>query len=95
MTGSSLAPIVIPIVVACTLAVWLGLVFHADARPGWQAHRAALDGSTGDIGLVTGPTGPTESQDGMTAAQGGPATADHGPDETVRPAQAPPPRRAA
>lgn len=92
MTGSSLAPIVIPIVVACTLAVWLGLVFHADARPGWKAHRAALDGSAGDMRLVTGPD---ESKDGMTAAQGGPATADHGPDETVRPAQAPPPRRAA
>jgi hypothetical protein len=40
MTGSSLAPIVIPIVVTIALAVWLVMVFYAAARPGWKAHSA-------------------------------------------------------
>jgi hypothetical protein len=40
MTGSSLAPIVVPIVVTIALAVWLAIVFYAAARPEWKAHSA-------------------------------------------------------
>jgi hypothetical protein len=36
MTGSNLAAIVIPIVVMCSLAVWIALVFHADSHPRWR-----------------------------------------------------------
>jgi hypothetical protein len=41
MTGSSLVPIVVPIVAFCALAVWFGLVFYADAHPGWKSHQVA------------------------------------------------------
>jgi hypothetical protein len=41
MTGSSLVPIVTPIVALITLAFWLGLIYWADAHPGWKASRAA------------------------------------------------------
>jgi len=33
MTGSSLAPVVIPIVAVVVLAVWLTMVYWADAHP--------------------------------------------------------------
>lgn len=35
MTGSSLAPIIIPIVVSGSLAAWLIMVFHAANHPEW------------------------------------------------------------
>jgi hypothetical protein len=41
MTGSSLAPIIIPIVAMIALAGWLAMVYYAEAHPGWKAHRAA------------------------------------------------------
>ncbi len=41
MTGSFLVPIVVPIVAVVVLAVWISLVFWADAHPGWKAHGAA------------------------------------------------------
>jgi hypothetical protein len=36
MTGSSLAPIVIPIVVAISLATWIFMVYYADSHPYWR-----------------------------------------------------------
>lgn len=36
MTGSSLAPIVIPIVVAISLAAWIFMVYYADSHPYWR-----------------------------------------------------------
>ena len=33
MTGSSLAPVVIPIVVVILLAMWLFMVYYADSHP--------------------------------------------------------------
>lgn len=51
MTGSSLAPIVIPIVVMISLAVWLIMVFHAEAHPGHgRAHHDA-----GQRAIASGP----------------------------------------
>lgn len=41
MTGSGLAPIVIPIVTVIVLAIWLALVFYADAHPQWKSQRTA------------------------------------------------------
>jgi hypothetical protein len=40
MTGSSMAPIVIPIVVSFVLAVWIIIVFYAERHPLWKAHRS-------------------------------------------------------
>lgn len=37
MTGSFLVPIITPIVALITLATWLGIVYWADAHPGWKA----------------------------------------------------------
>jgi hypothetical protein len=36
MTGSSLAPIIIPIVVTLSLAIWLIMVYYADGHPCWR-----------------------------------------------------------
>jgi hypothetical protein len=38
MTGSSLAPVIIPIVVMIGLAIWLIMVFRADSHPGYRYH---------------------------------------------------------
>jgi len=41
MTGSFLVPIITPIVALITLAGWLGIIYWADAHPGWKAPPAA------------------------------------------------------
>jgi hypothetical protein len=41
MTGSDLAPIVIPIFVMFGLAAWIVLVFHAASHPQWRDRTAA------------------------------------------------------
>jgi hypothetical protein len=41
MTGSSLAPIIIPIVVSISLAAWLIMVYYAASHPGWKNARPA------------------------------------------------------
>jgi hypothetical protein len=43
MTGTALAPIIIPIVAVVTLAAWLTLVFYADAHPHWRAGQATAN----------------------------------------------------
>jgi hypothetical protein len=40
MTGSSMAPIVIPIVVSFVLAVWIIIVFYAESHPLWKNRRS-------------------------------------------------------
>jgi len=42
MTGSSLAPIIIPIVVTPALAIWLAMVYYAGRNPLWGARKAAV-----------------------------------------------------
>jgi hypothetical protein len=42
MTGSSLAPVVIPIVVAIGLAAWIFMVFYADSHPYWRGQATTL-----------------------------------------------------
>jgi hypothetical protein len=41
MTGSFLVPILTPIVAVLALALWMGMIFWADAHPGWKTHHAA------------------------------------------------------
>jgi hypothetical protein len=41
MTGSSLAPIIIPIVVSISLAAWLIMVYYAASHPEWKNARPA------------------------------------------------------
>lgn len=41
MTGSFWVAIVVPIVAFLALAAWLGMVYWADAHPGWKARPAA------------------------------------------------------
>ena len=40
MTGSALAPIIIPIVAFVALFMWIGLVFYANAHPSVHGHQA-------------------------------------------------------
>jgi hypothetical protein len=44
MTGSSLAPVIIPIVVVISVAIWLIMVFRADSNPGYRHHAPAVRG---------------------------------------------------
>ena len=41
MTGSFLVPIITPIVAVVALACWMGMIFWADAHPGWKTHHIA------------------------------------------------------
>ncbi len=41
MSGSSLAPIIIPVVVVPVLAFWLIMVAYADRHPAWRGGREA------------------------------------------------------
>jgi hypothetical protein len=58
MTGSFLVPIVTPIVALIALACWLGMVYWADAHPGWKASRAARGP---EITSETSPAAPESS----------------------------------
>jgi hypothetical protein len=40
MTGSALAPVVIPIVALAFLFLWIGMVFHANAHPSVHGREA-------------------------------------------------------
>lgn len=61
MTGSALAPVIIPIVAIVALAAWLTLVFYADAHPSWHAGQgtaaqpAAAEPGPGGAPRPTGP----------------------------------------
>jgi hypothetical protein len=63
MTGSALAPVIVPIVAIVTLTAWLTLVFHADAHPFWQAGRgtATKPGPAG-ADAAPGPSRPEISE---------------------------------
>jgi len=40
MTGSALAPVIIPIVAFVALVVWIGMVFYANAHPSVHGREA-------------------------------------------------------
>ena len=84
MTGSSLAPIVIPIVVTIALASWLAIVFYAAAHPGWKTHAASSRPAVTEAGEHAEPSGQAQPERALAAAAPGgnavePGTAgDHG-----------------
>lgn len=47
MTGSSLVPVIVPIVAVLAMAVWLGLVFYAAAHPRWKRYDVLPGSATG------------------------------------------------
>jgi len=58
MTGSSLAPVIIPIVVSISLAAWLFIVYYANSHPQWKSARPAPGQVSPARGRETaGPTG--------------------------------------
>jgi hypothetical protein len=95
MTGSSLVPVIVPIVAVLAMAVWLGLVFYAAAHPRWKRYDVLPGTATGGAaGTPDVPARPAEqglaalSVQQSGAADGAPARAGQ-----ARPAA--PPRRAA
>ena len=58
MTGSSLVPVIVPMVAVLAMAAWLGLVFYAAAHPRWKRYdvlprsdSAAAPGTPGEPAL--------------------------------------------
>ena len=72
MTGSFLVPIIVPIVAVLALAFWLGLVYRANAHPGWKAH-AEAPGSA-----VTGLPPRTGEPAGHQGGELAPSPPEHG-----------------
>jgi hypothetical protein len=62
MTGSSLIPIVVPIVAFAAMAAWLGMVFWADAHPHWKAHARAAGPEVTAAGAPLAAAGPGARQ---------------------------------
>jgi hypothetical protein len=52
MTGSSLAPIIIPIAAMASLAAWLFLVYHAAAHPEWGPGKARQQHASQPVALA-------------------------------------------
>jgi len=96
MTGSSLVPVIVPIVAVLAMAAWLGLVFYAAAHPRWKRYdvlpgsaNAAAPGTPGEPAL------PAERDlAAMTKGHSGAAAGPPAPAGQARPPAALP-RRAA
>ena len=93
MTGSNMAPIVIPIVVAFVLAIWLIMVFYADSHPLWRDRRSPDEQRTG-AGASRLPSQPQrrEARAAEPAAVRGASRDGPGPDRRTS-YDAPAPRR--
>jgi hypothetical protein len=83
MTGSSLAPIVIPLVVTASLVIWLIMVYHAARHPQWgssqaraQATRRAGRPAPGRPRARTGRAGRSPSRAWVTASSQVPRASD-------------------
>ena len=50
MIGSSLVPIVVPIVAFAAMAAWLSMVFWADAHSQWKSHAKVTGPQVTDTG---------------------------------------------
>jgi hypothetical protein len=95
MTGSFWAPIVIPIVAVIALAVWLAMVYHADAHPGWKAHSGAPSSGVGSTTAGADARKQTTRREAMTVARRDEDTGKLGDRDGGEPAAPPPSRRAA
>jgi hypothetical protein len=73
MTGSSLAPIIVPIVAVLAMAVWLGLVFYAAAHPRWKRYDVLPGPAAGAPGT---PARPAERGLAVTTGRGSGAARD-------------------
>jgi hypothetical protein len=67
MTGSFLAAIIVPVVTVPALAIWIGLVYRADAHPRWKAHGAAPGADVTSTGPAPRAAKPGEHRDGELA----------------------------
>jgi hypothetical protein len=63
MTGSSLAPIVIPIVVMFGLAAWLVIVFYAGSHPHWKDRGSPAAQRAGAGPALTSGSSPPQRRD--------------------------------
>jgi hypothetical protein len=72
MTGSSLAPIIIPIVVTPALAIWLAMVYYAGRHPMWRARQAAVTQQAAGPRLQPSTRAPQLSTPGRPATLTGP-----------------------
>jgi len=95
MTGSALAPIVIPIVVTIALAAWLAIVFYAGAHPQWKAHRTSR--KPGGTGTASPADAHAQSMRREVAlvAKGSQEAGEAGTDDDAGRTASPLPRRAA
>jgi hypothetical protein len=94
MTGSSLAPVVVPIVVTIALALWLGIVFYAAGHPEWKAHATRTLRVTGAEGQPETP-GQAPRQQAVAAAAHGMDALEPGTAGDRRQVPSLPPSRAA
>jgi hypothetical protein len=54
MTGSALAPVIIPIVAFVFLFLWIGMVFYANAHPSVHGRQAQAPGGERETGAHHG-----------------------------------------
>jgi hypothetical protein len=54
MTGSALAPVVIPIVAFAFLFLWIGMVFYANAHPSVHGRQTQAPGGEREPGVHRG-----------------------------------------
>jgi hypothetical protein len=66
MPGSFLVPIITPIVALIAMGTWLGIVYWADAHPGWKS-RAPHGPELTDAGFGPRAAEPGEAQGGELA----------------------------
>ncbi len=88
MTGSALVPVIVPIGMVIVLAVWLALVFWADAHPVAKRDQAARDAKIITVSRDQQPAAPPPAATPLTAP---PSTA---PPSTAPPSTAPQPAAA-
>ena len=96
MTGSSLVPVIVPIVAVLAMAVWLGLVFYASAHPRWKRYNVLAESAPGAVSA--GPGAPAlPAQRDLAAVTGRESGAEEGAPAQAGEARPPaaPPRRAA
>ena len=92
MTGSSVVPVIVPIVAVLAMAVWLGLVFYAAAHPRWKRYDVLPGSATGGTpGVLDRPA----EQDLAALAGQQSGAADGAPARAGQPRPAAPSRRAA
>jgi hypothetical protein len=68
MDGSSLAPLIIPIVVLASLAAWLIIVYYTDSHPQWRHQQARPHPDTQPAALPGRPHPSRESSPQRRAA---------------------------